>query len=87
MTKEEEILHYIILNPYITQQELADKVGLSRSAVANYIRALTNTGKIIGRAYIVRGNEAIVCIGGMNINRKQAQRKMLSYIVQIQCKS
>lgn len=70
MTKEEEILHYIILNPYITQQELAEKVGLSRSAVANYIRALTNSGKIIGRAYIVRENEAIVCIGGMNIDRK-----------------
>ncbi|WP_156290641.1 PfkB family carbohydrate kinase [Oceanobacillus salinisoli] len=70
MNKEKQILHHIKLNPYITQQELAMKVGLSRSAVANYIANLTRLGEIKGRAYVLKDESSIVCIGGANTDRK-----------------
>lgn len=70
MSKEEQILHYIKINPFASQQELAEKVGLSRPTVANYIRNLTKTGKIVGRAYILQEETSIVCIGGANTDRK-----------------
>lgn len=70
MSKEEQILYYIKINPFASQQELAEKVGLSRSAVANYIRNLTKTGKIVGRAYVLQADTSIVCIGGANTDRK-----------------
>ncbi len=68
--KETQILEYIKINPFISQQELAEKVDLSRSAVANYIANLTKRGEIKGRAYVLRENKEITCIGGANIDRK-----------------
>ncbi|MBK5441837.1 winged helix-turn-helix transcriptional regulator [Peribacillus sp. TH16] len=70
MDKEKQILDYIKINPFISQQELASKVGLSRPAVANYIANLTKRGEIKGRAYILREESSIVCIGGANTDRK-----------------
>lgn len=70
MNKENQILHYIKINPFISQQELSTKVGLSRSAVANYIAALTKRGEIKGRAYILQEETSIACIGGANTDRK-----------------
>ncbi|EKN65651.1 hypothetical protein BABA_19501 [Neobacillus bataviensis LMG 21833] len=70
MDKEAQILHYIKMNPFISQQELSSKVGLSRPAVANYIASLTKRGEIKGRGYILREESAIVCIGGANTDRK-----------------
>lgn len=70
MNKEQLILHFIKINPFISQQELSAKVGLSRSAVANYIGNLTKRGEIKGRAYILQEESSIVCIGGANTDRK-----------------
>ncbi|MBU8879038.1 winged helix-turn-helix transcriptional regulator [Bacillus sp. FJAT-29790] len=70
MDKESQILHYIKMNPFISQQELSSKVGLSRPAVANYIANLTRRGEIKGRGYIIREESAIMCIGGANTDRK-----------------
>ena len=70
MNKEKQILHHIKINPFISQQELSAKVGLSRSAVANYIANLTKRGEIKGRAYILQEESSIVCIGGANTGRK-----------------
>ncbi|QUW21459.1 winged helix-turn-helix transcriptional regulator [Sporosarcina sp. Marseille-Q4063] len=70
MNKEKQILHHIKINPFISQQELSAKVGLSRSAVANYIANLTKRGEIKGRAYILQEESSIVCIGGANTDRK-----------------
>ncbi|MFD4931267.1 carbohydrate kinase [Peribacillus butanolivorans] len=70
MDKEKQILEYIKINPFISQQELASKVGLSRPAVANYIANLTKRGEIKGRAYILREESSILCIGGANTDRK-----------------
>lgn len=70
MDKEQQIVNHIKINPYISQQELAEKVGLSRSAVANYIANLTKRGVIKGRAYILGNEHTILCVGGANIDRK-----------------
>ncbi|PAV31125.1 sugar kinase [Virgibacillus profundi] len=70
MNKENQILYHIRINPYISQQELSKKIGLSRSAVANYIANLTKQGLIKGRAYVLQEESSIVCIGGANTDRK-----------------
>lgn len=68
--KEVMILKLIKENPFITQNELAQKTGLSRSAVAGYISTLTKRGKLLGRAYVFPKKKQIVCIGGANLDRK-----------------
>ncbi|MDP5273851.1 carbohydrate kinase [Chengkuizengella axinellae] len=68
--KEQRILQLIQENPFITQNELADKLELSRPAVANYISSLTKKGKIVGRAYVLPKDKHITCIGGANVDRK-----------------
>jgi pseudouridine kinase len=70
MDKEKQILHYIKMNPFISQQELSSKISLSRPAVANYIASLMRRGEIMGRGYILREGSSVVCIGGANIDRK-----------------
>ncbi|WP_232696889.1 carbohydrate kinase [Brevibacillus daliensis] len=70
MDKETLILHHIRSNPFVSQQELANKVGISRSAVAGYIANLTKQGQIKGRAYVLKDEASITCIGGANLDRK-----------------
>lgn len=65
--KEITILQLIQENPFLTQNELAEKTGLSRSAVAGYISALTREGKLLGRAYVLPQKKEVICIGGANI--------------------
>lgn len=70
LDKETMILQAIQANPFISQQELSQKTGLSRSAVAGYISQLTKKGQILGRAYILPGDNRVACIGGANVDRK-----------------
>lgn len=70
MDREKQILQHLRVNPFISQQELSNIIGLSRPSVANYIAELTRRGEIKGRAYILREESSIVCIGGANIDRK-----------------
>ncbi|WAA13120.1 carbohydrate kinase [Fervidibacillus halotolerans] len=78
--KERQIFELIQGNPYITQNELAQKLQLSRPAVANYISSLMKKGYIVGRAYIVKEDGKIVCLGGANVDKKMViQGKMQMY--------
>jgi pseudouridine kinase len=70
MDKEQEILSYIQENPFITQNDLSARLGLSRSAVAGYISQLLRKGKIVGRAYVLPREAQITCIGAANVDRK-----------------
>lgn len=71
MTEKEQLIFNLIRkNPYISQQELADILGLSRPSIANMISGLIRKGEILGRAYILNESQQIVCIGGANIDRK-----------------
>ncbi|WP_019156727.1 carbohydrate kinase [Robertmurraya massiliosenegalensis] len=68
--KEKTLLQLIRKNPYISQQELAAALSISRPTVANLISGLMKKGYIAGRAYVLSKDEPIVCIGGANIDRK-----------------
>lgn len=68
--KEKLVLQCIHENPYLSQQEMADKLNMSRPALANTISGLIKKGEIIGRAYVLPKKGAIVAIGGANVDRK-----------------
>ena len=68
--KEKLILEKIRENPFIPQQELADVIGLSRSATANLISGLVKKDYLLGKAYVLNEEEPIICIGGANIDRR-----------------
>jgi pseudouridine kinase len=71
MTEKEEIIFDLIRqNPYISQQDLAETLGLSRPSIANIISGLIKKGHILGRAYILNETSQVICIGGANIDRK-----------------
>ena len=52
----------------ITQQELADKAGITRSSAAVHISNLMKKGHIAGKGYIVRTAPYAVVVGGVNMD-------------------
>lgn len=68
--KEKAILDLIRINPYLSQQEMADALQIPRPTLANLISGLIKRGKISGRAYILTEEKEVICIGGANIDRK-----------------
>ncbi|WP_335871024.1 carbohydrate kinase [Bacillus sp. 2205SS5-2] len=68
--KEKQLLELIENNPFISQNELSELSGLSRSAVAGYISSFMKKGLILGRAYVLPKKTGVVCIGGANVDRK-----------------
>ncbi|MGN1401231.1 MAG: carbohydrate kinase [Bacillus sp. (in: firmicutes)] len=75
--KESLILQLIKEDPFIAQNTLAEKTGLSRSAVAGYISSLTKQGKLLGRAYVFPSRKHILCVGGANVDRKMQSLQKL----------
>ncbi|MDR6554256.1 carbohydrate kinase [Paenibacillus qinlingensis] len=70
MDREQQILALIRQNPFISQNEMAGLIGISRSAVAGYIASLTKKGTIRGRAYVTSDEHTVFCIGGANLDSK-----------------
>jgi len=70
LSSKAQLLALVEANPFIGQQELADQLGLSRSAVAGHLAQLTRDGRILGRAYVLPQRQPIVCMGGANVDRK-----------------
>jgi len=66
--REKEIYQLIKKNPFITQQELADQMGITRSSVGVHIRNLMSKGHIKGRGYILDEDDYVIVIGGSNID-------------------
>ncbi|MCY9664997.1 winged helix-turn-helix transcriptional regulator [Paenibacillus alginolyticus] len=77
MDREQQILALIRQNPFISQIEIASAVGISRSAVAGYIAALTKKGTIRGRAYVTSDEQTVMCIGGANLDSKAASKQAI----------
>lgn len=68
--KEKLVLQMIKNNPFLSQQEMAEALNMSRPALANVISGLTKKGEIIGRAYVLPERNSIFAIGGANVDRK-----------------
>ncbi|GAA0606948.1 winged helix-turn-helix transcriptional regulator [Virgibacillus siamensis] len=68
--REKKLLTLIRKNPYVSQQELADTLQMSRPSVANLISGLVKKGYIRGKAYILNDSKPVICIGGANVDRK-----------------
>ena len=66
--RERQLLEWIRENPMISQQELADKAGITRSSTAVHISNLMKKGYIAGRGYLLRTAPYIVVIGGVNMD-------------------
>lgn len=67
MTKRErEILELLKKHPLMTQQEIAEKLNITRSGVSAHISNLMASGWILGRAYVLREEEYLTVIGGAN---------------------
>lgn len=66
--REQEILELIKTNPMISQKELAESLGITRSSVAVHITNLLKKGHVVGKGYIVRENPYISIVGGTNID-------------------
>lgn len=61
--RERQLLSWIQENPLISQQELADKAGITRSSVAVHISNLMRKGHILGKGYLLKEQEYVVGIG------------------------
>ena len=66
--RERQLLRWIEENPLISQQELADRAGITRSSVAVHISNLMKKGHIAGKGYIVTTAPYAVVIGGVNMD-------------------
>ena len=66
--RERQILQLIESNPMISQQELAETLGITRSSVAVHISNLMAKGHIAGRGYVLRSGSYAVVIGGVNVD-------------------
>lgn len=66
--REQEILDLIKKNPMISQNELGEILGITRSSVAVHISNLVKKGKISGKGYIVQDNSYVTVIGGVNMD-------------------
>ncbi len=70
LSKKDQLYELIRTNPFISQQDLAVELRLSRSAVAGHVAALMRERRLLGRAYVLPDRRPIVCVGAANLDRK-----------------
>lgn len=75
--RENEILKLLRVNPLISQKELSDYLGITRSSVAVHITNLIKKGYILGKGYVLKEEDYIVVIGGANIDIQGVPMKQL----------
>lgn len=66
--RERQILAWITQNPMISQNELAELCGITRSGVAAHISNLIRKGYLLGKGYIVASPRYVVTIGVANMD-------------------
>jgi len=62
-SREKEILEVLKREPLISQNELAHRLGITRSSVAVHISNLIKKGAILGKGYVVNEQVSIVILG------------------------
>lgn len=71
--REQEILALLRQDPMIALQDLADRLGICRSALASHISSLMRQG------YVLREGPYAVVIGGANMDICGASHDNLSH--------
>lgn len=66
--REQQILALLCQDPMIAQQDLANQLGITRSALASHISSLIRQGYIQGRGYVLREGPYAVVVGGANMD-------------------
>lgn len=66
--RERELLKLIETDPMISQQDLANRLGITRSSVAVHISNLMKKGYIAGKGYVLRSASYAVVVGGVNMD-------------------
>ncbi|MGY3871274.1 PfkB family carbohydrate kinase [Aeromonas crassostreae] len=66
--REQEILALLRQDPMIPQQTLANRLGISRSALASHVSSLIRQGVVMGRGYVLREGPYALVIGGANMD-------------------
>ena len=66
--RERQILRWIREDPLISQQELADRAGITRSSVGVHISHLMRKGFISGKGYILPSSPYAAVVGGVNMD-------------------
>lgn len=76
-TREQQVLTLIREDPMTPQQAIAERLGMSRSAVAAHIMNLTQKGLIKGRGYILSDSPFVAIVGGANLDIHGRSKKKL----------
>ena len=66
--REQQIVELIRRDPFISQQELASRLDIGRSAVAGHVMRLTARGVIRGRGYVLAESRSVLCVGATNLD-------------------
>ncbi|MDD4324176.1 MAG: PfkB family carbohydrate kinase [Eubacteriales bacterium] len=66
--RETEILELIEKDPLLSQREIAEILGITRSSVAVHISNLMKKGLIVGKGYITNSKSYATVLGGVNID-------------------
>lgn len=66
--REQEVLTLIQADPMISQQAIADMLGITRSSAAVHISNLMKKGYITGKGYVLRQESYVVVVGGVNVD-------------------
>ena len=66
--REQEILNILKQEPTISQNDIASRLGITRSSVAVHITNLLKKGYLLGKGYIVQDEPYVLVIGGSNID-------------------
>jgi pseudouridine kinase len=66
--REQQILAILRQYPLIAQQDLADRLGISRVAVAGHIMGLTRKGHVLGKGYVLADARFVLALGGANMD-------------------
>lgn len=68
MNRENEILKILTEEPFISHDEIANRLGITRSTVGVHILNLQKKGAILGRGYILAQESYICGVGSVNVD-------------------
>jgi len=67
-SREQEVLSLLRKDPMLSQQAIADALGITRSAAAGHLMNATKKGLIKGRGYVLSDAPFVSIVGGANID-------------------